>query len=479
MQRKCLHSPARVQIEHVDGLDGTVAFGAAFLQVLRIDSFLPVVRIHESYLAAHECDWVPVRTIRRRNMERRTFLRKGVAAAAHLLGAWALFPKAVLAKMPRDLKVTALKVIPVWTGSMNYVFVKLYTNHGITGVGEGGIRGRGGTMIAAIKEHERYIVGKNPLEIEKHWQAMYRWPRWRGGPILNSAVSAVDIALWDIAGKVLDAPIYQLLGGAAKDKIRLYVGGGSADGVRQAKERGFNACKTGPALAVNGVIRQPWDVKSEIKRLQEMRQAGGDDFDILYDAHTQFKPEMALDFCMRAEELRLFFLEEPMLTSDIGKMQWLADRVKVPLCQGESQFMKFGFQEMIDRHLVSYINPDVIHAGGISECKKIAAMAEAHFIDVSLHNAQSPVMTLAGLHVNACTTNCVIHEFNQAREYAPWEEDLYRGVKIAYANGYAALPEGPGLGIDIDEAVAKKRPARPFTETRGTLRWPDGSVGDT
>jgi len=412
-------------------------------------------------------------------MDRRAFLKTGMAGTAgHAIGQ-SLFPTELQAKIPDDLKVTELKVIPVWTGSMNYVFVKLYTNHGITGVGEGGIRGRAATMIAAIQEHERYIVGKNPMEIERHWQAMYRWPRWRGGPILNSAVSAVDIALWDIAGKILDAPVYQLLGGAAKKKIRLYIGGGSAEAVQQAKEQGFTAVKTGPNIAVDGVIKQPFDVKAEITRLQQMRDAAGDDFDILYDAHTQFTPEMALEFCTRAEELRPFFVEEPMLTSDLGKMQWLADHVKVPLCQGESQFTKFGLQEMIDRHLISYVNPDVIHAGGITECKKIASMAEAHFIDVALHNAQSPVMTLAGLHVNASTTNCVIHEFNQARNYADWEEELYGGVHIKYSSGHAELPPGPGLGIDIDEQAAKKRPARPFAKTRGTLEWPDGSVGDT
>lgn len=412
-------------------------------------------------------------------MQRRDFLQRTAQATACALGAYSLFPQQLHARLPKNLRVTQLKVIPVWTGSMNYVFVKLYTNQGITGVGEGGIRGRAATMIAAIKEHERYIVGKNPLQIEKHWQAMYRWPRWRGGPILNSAVSAVDIALWDIAGKVLDAPIYQLLGGAAKDKIRLYVHGGSAEDVRRAKEAGFQALKTGPRVARNGVIQQPWDVKAEARRFAQMRAAGGDQFDLLYDAHTQLKPEMALELCTRLEEYRPFFVEEPMLTSDLGKMKWLADRVKVPICQGESQFLKFGLQEMIDRHLVSYINPDVIHAGGISECKKLAAMAEAHFIDVALHNAQSPVMTLAGLHVNACTTNCVIHEFNQARKYQPWEEDLYKGVKIKYAKGFASLPEGPGLGIDIDEKAASKRPARPFARTRGQLAWPDGSVGDT
>lgn len=413
-------------------------------------------------------------------MDRRTFLKRGLAAGmVGACGGFGLFPDSVLAELPKDLKVTEFKVIPVWNGSMTYVFVKLYTNAGITGVGEGGIRGRAGTMIAAIQEHERYIVGKNPMEIERHWQAMYRQPRWRGGPILNSAVSAVDIALWDIAGKVLDAPIYQLLGGAAKDKIRLYVGGGSADAVHRAKEMGFNACKTGPSIAQDGVLQQPWDVDAEVKRLQEMRDAGGKDFDILYDAHTTLTPEMALELCRKIEDLRPFFVEEPMLTSDLGKLKWLAQHVNVPLCQGESQFTKFGFQDMIDEHVVSFINPDVIHAGGISECKKLAAMAEAHFINVSLHNAQSPVMTLAGLHVNACTTNCVIHEFNQARHYEQWEEDLYGGVHIEYSDGYAALPPGPGLGIDIDEEVAKTRPGRPFIETRGTHQWPDGSVGDS
>jgi len=413
-------------------------------------------------------------------MDRRSFLNRGsLYGGALITGMYTLFPEHVSAKIPANLKVTALKVIPVWNGSMTYVFVKLYTSEGITGVGEGGIRGRAGTMIAAIQEHERYIVGKNPLDIEKHWQAMYRWPRWRGGPILNSAVSAVDIALWDIAGKMLDVPIYQLLGGAAKDRIRLYVSGGSAEGVHWAKEHGFTACKAGASVSESGVIPRPWNIKREVQIFREMRDAAGDDFDILYDAHTQFTPDMALEFCTRIEEFRPFFVEEPMLTTDLSRMQWLADHVRVPLCQGESQFMKFGFQEMIDRHLVSYINPDVIHAGGISECKKIAGMAEAHFIDVALHNAQSPVMTLAGLHVNACTTNCVIHEFNQTREYEPWEEELYCGVHIRYAKGHAELPPGPGLGIDINEKEALKHPGRPFTNTREINTWPDGSVADT
>ena len=415
-------------------------------------------------------------------MKRREFLKAGALLGGALaMNPYTLFPEEVHAQIPGSLKVTALKVIPVFNGSMNWIYAKVYTNEGVAGVGEGGIRGKGGTMIAAIREHERYLVGKNPLEIEKHWQAMFRWPRWRGGPILNSAISAVEIALWDIAGKVMNAPVYQLLGGAARNKIRLYVHGGgaapkeAAEAVHRTKEMGFNAIKTAPRVAKNSVVHQPWDVDNEIKLIEAMREAGGDDFDILIDAHTMLTPVMALEYAVRLEELRPFFLEEPVHFEDIETLAWLADKVKIPLAMGERQFTKFGFAEMINRHLVSYVQPDVIHAGGISECKKIAAMAEAQFIDTALHNAQSPVMTLASLNIDACTPNCVIQEF-PLRKYEPWMEELFGGVHIKYENGFAQLPEGPGLGIDINEDEAKKHPYQPVN--RAMWEWEDGSVAD-
>ena len=377
------------------------------------------------------------------------------------------------------MKITDIKTFHANDGSRNNIFLEIDTDEGITGTGEAYSIGPDRSVIAMIDEMKPWLVDQDPGRIEWLIRRVKNTMRFPLGQVAWSAISGIDLALWDIAGKILDAPIYQLLGGAAKDRIRLYTYAGSAEGIHAAKQRGFNAAKTGPSLAHNGVLKQPWNLKAEIARLKTMRDAAGDDFDILYDCHTQFKPEMALEFCTAIEEIRPFFVEEPMFTSDLGKMKWLADKVKVPLCQGESQFTKFGLQEMINKHHISFINPDVIHAGGISECKKLASMAESNFIDVALHNAQSPVMTLAGLHVNACTTNCVIHEFNQARKYADWEQDLYGGVTIKYKDGFAALPPGPGLGIDIDEKAAAKRPARPFARTRSTLQWPDGSVGDT
>lgn len=415
-------------------------------------------------------------------MTRREFLKTGAILSSTLaVGNYSLFPLDVYAKLPANLTVTALKVIPVFNGSYTWVYVKIYTSEGITGIGEGGMRGKEGTMIAAIQEHERYLIGKNPLEIEKHWQAMYRWARWRGGPILNTAISAVEMALWDIAGKVIEAPIYQLLGGAAREKIRIYMHGGgatpqeAAEAIHRAKELGLTALKTAPRVARNSVVHQPWDIDYEISLIRAMRDAAGKDFDILIDAHTMLTPLMALEYALRLEELRPFFLEEPVEWEDLDTLAWLSNKVKIPLAMGERQFTKFGFKEMIDRHLVSYVQPDVKHAGGISECKKIAAMAEAHFIDTALHNDQSPVMTLASLHIDACTPNCVIQEF-PVHKYEPWMEELFGGVHIKYSNGFAELPPGPGLGIDINEEEAKKHPYHPVN--REMWEWEDGSVAD-
>ncbi len=413
-------------------------------------------------------------------MLRRQFLINALQAGI-AGGFCSLFPESLRAALPRTMRITDVRVFPVFNGSMNWIYVKIYTDEGITGVGEGGIRGKGGTMIAAIEEHKRYLVGMNPLDIEKHWQAMYRWPRWRGGPVLNSAISAVEIALWDIAGKAMGVPIYQLLGGAAREKIRLYVhaGGAStaeaADAVLRAKEQGYTAVKTAPRVARNSVVHQPWDLKYEIGLIRAMREAAGDDFDILIDAHTMLTPVMALEYCRGIEELRPFYLEEPVQWEDIETLAWLSSRVTIPLCMGERQFTKFGFNDMIRKHLVSYVNPDVIHAGGISECRKIAAMAEANFVDVTLHNAQSPVSTLASLHIDACTPNCVIQEF-PARTYDPWMEELFGGVVIKHEGGYANLPDKPGLGIDINEREALRHPYQPVN--RAMWEWEDGSVAD-
>ena len=411
-------------------------------------------------------------------MNRRDFMKKAAAACVPF---WAgLLPEKLWGKIPSGLKITGLKTYVVHVGSVNWVFVRIFTNEGLTGLGEGSVTSKEATVESAIREHERLLVGKDPTRIEQLWQAMYRWPRWRGGPVLNSAISAVEIALWDILGKALDVPVYRLLGGAARDRIRLYVHGGgrtpqqAAEAVHRAKELGYNAVKTAPLVARGERIERPWNLRKAAAIIEAMREAAGDEFDILIDAHGLLNPVMALEYANAVEPYRPMFLEEPVQPEDLDMYKWLSDHTTVPLATGERHFTKFGFKDMISRHLVSYVQPDVCHAGGISECKKIAAMAEANFIDVALHNPQSLVSTLASLHIDACTSNCVIQE--TVRQRKPWLLDLFYGEEVSIQDGYAALPEKPGLGCDFNERIAALHPYQPVN--RAAMKFEDGSITD-
>lgn len=377
------------------------------------------------------------------------------------------------------MKITQLKPILVSLGGSNWVFVKVYTDEdGLTGLGEGTVASKGMAVAAAVTELERLIVGRDPMNIEGLWQLMYRNPRWRGGPVLCSAISAIEIALWDIKGKVYGQPIYQLLGGACRDKIRVYahVGGRTpAEAAERAialKERGFTAMKTGPLHVEDNVVRLPHSLVKGAEKIKAMREALGDDVDMLIDGHGQLTPTMAVEFARRVEEYRPFFLEEATQPEDLGLLAWLSQRVNVPLATGERLFTKYGFADLCARHLVNYVQPDVVHCGGISEMKKIATIAEAHFIDCCPHNAQSWVSGMASLHVDACTPNCVIQEWPGG---PAWQAELFDGAPII-KDGYAELPTKPGLGLELNEKIAERHPYQPDFRPQWTFE--DGSVAD-
>ncbi|MBI3208987.1 MAG: D-galactonate dehydratase [Candidatus Solibacter usitatus] len=379
-----------------------------------------------------------------------------------------------------NLKITGLKTIAVNVGSVNWVFCKVATNQGLTGLGEGSITSKEATLSNAIMEHERFLIGKDPTDIEFLWQGMFRYPRWRGGPILNSAISAIEIALWDILGKALGVPIYKMLGGAARREVRLYkdVGGSSAEQLAaayvQAKQEGYTAAKSGFITIQNELVRPAFAVREAARKLEVVRKAVGDDFDIAIDAHGQLTTVMAVDFCTRIEELRPFFVEEATQLEDLGELELLRHKTKVPLATGERSFTKYGFAEFCQRHLVNYIQPDVCHAGGILELKKIGAIAETYRIEMSPHNPQSMVSTLASLHVDATTPACTIQEYAPKREQ--WIQDLFHGYQLPVKNGMAALPSGPGLGVELDEKVAAQHPYKPVT--RAQNKFSDGAVAD-
>ncbi len=410
-------------------------------------------------------------------MKRRQFIKK----AGIVLGGipfWAgIMSKDTAAKLPANIRITDVKSWAVGIEA-NQVFMKIYTNQGVTGLGEASVHRKTGTTLAACEELREVLVGHDPTRIEFLWQGMFRWPRWRGGPVLNTAISAAEIALWDILGKLLDVPIYQLMGGAAREKIRLYIHGTGRRAVQSAKEKGYTAIKTGPPMnTVDGRQQFPWDVYAAAELFAEMRDEAGPTFDIATDAHTKLTPIQALEYAKAIEEYRPLWLEEPINIEFNDALEWLSLRTTVPLATGERHFTKFDFEDIISRHLVSYVQPDVIQAGGISETRKICAMAEAQAIEAALHNPSSLPCTLASLHIDASTPNCGIQEskYKFVERPSGWELDIFKGAHINMKDGFAMLPEGPGLGCDLDEKIAEQHP---FELSNPQPLYEDGSVRD-
>jgi galactonate dehydratase len=415
---------------------------------------------------------------------RHFFSIAAAAATARLTSPEGLLAQARERAKPLHLKVTDLKTFIVNRGgenAPNYVFVKIYTNEGITGLGEGSVTSKAQTMAAAIEEHKRYLVGRDPTDIEMHWQAMFRWPRWRGGPILNSAISAVEIALWDILGQALGQPIWKLLGGKARDRVQMYVHAGGrtpeeyARNWLRAKQDGWTACKAGFITTQGDTIDPVRSVREGIANLRAVREAVGEDFRICIDLHGKATPTMAVEFCKRAEEYSPFFVEEATQIEDLDELAHLRSKTSIPLATGERLFTKYGFTEICQRHLVDYIQPDVVHCGGILEMKKIGVIAEAHRIELAPHNPQSDVSTLASLHVDFSTPNFAIQEISHRGDEQYWK-DLFYGGATRYEKGYSLAPDRPGLGVDLDERVAAKRPYQPHT--RQQLRISDGGIAD-
>jgi len=410
-------------------------------------------------------------------MNRRGFMSTALGAAAGATSA--PFPaaaqNAIAGAKLGNLKITGLKTFVVNTGSLNWVFCKVYTNQGLVGLGEGSVTSKEATVAQAIMEHERFLLGKDPTNIELLWQGMFRYPRWRGGPVLNSAISAVEIALWDILGQALGVPIYKLLGGAARTRIRMYIDvGSSPEDFLRAKEMGYTAAKTTP-LSPNKLLIQPSLVVREgVRQLQEIRKAVGDDFDIAVDAHGRCTTAMAIDFCTRVEDLELLWVEEPTQLEDLGELALLRSKTRTPLATGERSFTKYGFAEFCSRHLVDYIQPDVCHAGGILELKKIGVLAETYRVNLAPHNPQSRVSTMASLHVDATTPAAAIQE--SILNNTPWIDELFNGAGPEIKNGYAELPSRPGLGVTLNEKVAAQHPYQPAN--RPEFVFSDGSVAD-
>jgi galactonate dehydratase len=429
-------------------------------------------------------------------MNRRTFLSSGAAAAAGL----GIMPMTAIARTAeqydvRNLKITDLKTFLVDAGNdENFVFVKIYTNQGITGLGEGTLAAKCLTVATAIGELKRHLVGKDPTEIERHWQDIFRGPRYRGGPVLMSALSAIEIALWDILGKAVGLPIWRLLGGRARDRVRLYCHEGYLERESHRRKRrprseeeqlalwaqkkadGWTCVKGGFFPVQRNAVNFRTAIREGVEHLAKVREVVGPDFDIIVEVHGKANPLAAVEFCNRVEEFRPLWVEEvtQLESETLQEARQIRAQTRVPLATGERLCSRYDFVPLCTERLVDVLMPDAIHVGGISEMRKIATLAECFRMDISPHSPQSEVCTLASLHVCACTPNATLLEIGSGQD--PFWQDLFFGGLFRHERGYAALPEKPGLGIDLDETVAARYPyeEKPFS----SLRFPDGAITD-
>lgn len=368
-------------------------------------------------------------------------------------------------------------------------YVKVHTDEGISGVGEGGVAWvkRGETLIAAIMEAERYLKGKDPLNIEHNWQALYMGTFYRGGPVLMSAIGAIDIALWDIAGKYYNAPVYRLLGGRTRDKIRVYVHIGDlppeqlVENALRAVKKGYTAVRWAPFVEGYQKMRFPAVLKMAVDQVSAVREAVGNDIDICLDPHTRLTPSETIAMARELEEYRIFFYEDPTWPENIGAMAEVARHINIPIATGEHLYTIFQFAELIGQKAVHMVRPDLCMAGGISAGKKIAAMAEAHYVGVVPHNPLGPVSTAACVQLSAAIPNFSLLEYQPQREEYFFTErrpslmpsDMVDQT-LELENGYLKISDRPGIGIELKEEVLREIPYKP-----GELFLPlreDGSI---
>jgi galactonate dehydratase len=354
------------------------------------------------------------------------------------------------------MKITQLEVVHV---RPRYSFLKVHTDAGITGIGEACLEGRARVVEAAIADFEYLLVGQDPRRIEKLWNLMFRATFYPAGSILASAISAVDQALWDILGKHHGVPVHELLGGAVRDRVRVYqhvnVGDHSPSAApdagideltalaRKAVAEGYTMVKTalpGPAR----VLESKAFIDAQVRRMTALREAIGDEVDFAVDFHGRVGPALALQLIREIEPLKPLFVEEPCLPENVDAMARIVSASPVPIATGERLFTRWGFRDLLERASVAVVQPDVSHCGGISEARKIASMAETSYAGFAPHNPLGPVNLAASVHVSATVPGFV------AQEQLTYGEGLIT-QPFRQVDGYLPLPDRPGLGVELDE----------------------------
>ncbi len=373
------------------------------------------------------------------------------------------------------MKITGFETIPIQGRAM---VLKMFTDEGLVGYGEPMNYEHWRVVAQAVDDMAEYLVGKDPLQIEAHWQAMYRSSYSRSMPVLVGALSGIEMAMWDLFGKVTGLPVWKLLGGSVRERIRVYTGiGGTtpaecAESARRAVAAGFRAVKMVGSPRPVRFVDTPRAIEAMLARVAAVREAVGDEVDIAVDLHRRLSPTMAAIVVKELEPLRPLFAEEPCHPENNEPLLALSRATTVPIATGERHLTRWGFREVVEREMCAILQPDIRHCGGMLELKKIAAMAEIHNMAVAPHNAAGPIGVAASVHVMATVPNLLICEGGHRRG-----EGLFR-TPLLFQDGFIELPTAPGLGGNMDDEAIEAVRDETF-RLRGMF-WheDDGSFAD-
>jgi galactonate dehydratase len=367
------------------------------------------------------------------------------------------------------MKITAVKAFPVRSGFRNLFVVKVETDSGIYGLGEGGISGRELAMQGMVQHYEQILIGMDPARIEHIWQTLYRGAYFEGGKISGAVISAIDIALYDILGKSLGVPVYQLLGGAARTAVQAFSSPGQLTGpevveeTRKHVDEGWKALRFGPGMGTpgwtgeDGAIFEPYEsIDLAVHWLREVRKAVGSRILLSIDYHHRLSVAEAAHFCQQVEDLHLHFVEEPIRCEDPKAYQQLRTMTNVPFAIGEEFSSKWAFAPYIEEGILNFCRIDVSNVGGLTEAKKIAGWCETHYIDLMPHNPLGPITTAASVHLGIATNNFAMLEF-QHKVGASYPREMFPTMLELNVDRYP-LPTAPGLGVEFNEDAIADNP---------------------
>ncbi|WP_424215801.1 galactonate dehydratase (plasmid) [Streptomyces sp. BI20] len=381
------------------------------------------------------------------------------------------------------MKIGKLETFPV---PPRWLFLRMETDEGVVGWGEPIVEGRAATVAAAVAELAELLVGRDPGTIEDHWQTLTKGGFYRGGPVLSSAVAGIDQALWDIKGKTLGVPVHDLLGGPVRDTVRVYpwIHGTSpgelADSARAAVAAGYDAMKFAAADGPLRPLDSPAALREIVARAAAVREAVGEHVDMALDFHGRASRALARQVLPALEELRPLFAEEVLLPEYSRDLRAVAENTTVPLATGERLYSRWDFRDVVTTG-IAVVQPDLSHAGGISEVRRIAALAEAHDVLVAPHCPLGPIALAASLQIDFATPNTLIQEHSLGASYGAGDGLLAHLVDpevFRFERGRVARPTGPGLGVEIDEASVRAAARRDHGWRNPVWRHEDGSLAE-